>query len=104
MDRVEVDLWLWLSEEEARGFERPSPMRAVRSFSVPPGSSLGDLLRRMAAGHPALGARLLGPDREGWAPNLTFILNDRIVDPEKLDHRPLAHGDRLKVAPYYAGG
>jgi hypothetical protein len=104
MIRVEVDLWLWLKEDEAQGFDRPSPMRAVRSFRVPPGSSLGDLLRRMADRHPALGARLLGSDWQGWAQNLTFILNDRVVPLARIETQPLQDGDRLKVTPYYAGG
>ncbi len=66
-------------------------------------ATLLELLRRLAAAHPAFGAVMFGADGEP-TDEVSVVLNDRL--PELLDGLAtrLRDGDRVILVQAYAGG
>jgi molybdopterin converting factor small subunit len=67
---------------------------------VPDGSTIADLLRDLAAQHPAL-SRYAGADGRPSSKSFRLFRNGRIV----LDAgEPLADGDQIRIFPIISGG
>jgi len=74
--------------------------RRVEERWVPDGSTIADLLRDLAAHHPALSRYIKSGDRPSSKPFRLFR-NGRIV----LDAgEPLADGDEIRIFPIISGG
>jgi len=74
--------------------------RRVEERRVPDGSTIADLLRDLAAEHPALSRYASAGDRSSSNPFRLFR-NERIV----LDAgEPLADGDEIRIFPIISGG
>ncbi len=102
-----VSVMVWPSLTALFGPQTHSGPRTHRSraldVEVAEGATLLDLLRLLAAAHPAFGAVMFGADDEP-TDQVSVVVNDRL--PELLDGLAtrLSDGDRVILVQAYAGG
>lgn len=104
MISVQIELWLWLSDELKGDFEFLSPMRCLRREEVPEGTTIGQLLEGLANRYPSLALKVYIFPEKKWHPYLVVNYNERVTNPYVVYEQVLKDGDKITVLPIYVGG
>lgn len=104
MISVEVELWLWLSNELQGDFTYLSPMRCVRREEVPEGTTVGQLLASLAKRYPPLANKVYDLLENKLNPYININYNDRVISPYVVEDQLLKEGDKITILPMYVGG
>ena len=104
MIRVQIELWMDLSEELAGDFEAPSATRSLKSVDAEEGATVRDVFVALARRYQVLADRVLDPDQGVFNPNVVVLYNGRVIPRHGVEDRLLCEGDRITVLPVYAGG
>ncbi len=104
MIRVQIELWLWLSDELKGDFEFLSPMRCLRKEEVPEGTAIGQLLEDLAKRYPPLGHKVYSFSEKKGHPYWVVNVNERVSNPYVVYEQLLKDGDKITVLPMYVGG
>ncbi len=104
MNRVTVELWLWLGEELGRDFESPSEMRSIRQERVREGTTIGELLINLAGRYPPIAHSIFDTKAKRFLPHVVVNYNDRVISPHLVYDQVLKDGDKVTVLPIYMGG
>jgi hypothetical protein len=104
--RVQVELWLWLSDQLEPDFRKLSPMRSAKEVEVEEGVTALELFDRLAAKYPLLAEKLFDRNNKKFRPNLSAIVtkDDIVLSPFNLEKDPLPPGCKITVMPVYVGG
>ena len=97
MPRVQIEILPWLSQQLRPGTRGSIILEAE-------GTTLRDVLGRLAADEPNAAALALNPDDARWEGHVQVLLNDRLVIWRGEADTPLQAGDRLTLVPPYVGG
>jgi molybdopterin converting factor small subunit len=99
MGVIRLEVLPWLS----RAFDGQGVTRVVLEREVAKGTTIGDLLERLVADHPALGRILYDPGG-GLALHVSVILNDRLFELAGGLEAPVRPGDIICLLPAFSGG
>ncbi len=104
--RVQVELWLWLSDQLEPDFEKLSPMRCAKEMEAEEGTTVLDLLDRLATKYPLIAEKLFDRENKKLRPNLSAIVTkeEMVLSPFNLEKDPLPPGCKITVMPVYVGG
>lgn len=102
--KVQVELWLWLSNELQGDFEYLSPMRCWREEEVPEGTTIGQLLASLAKRYLPLAHKVYNLVKDELYPYLVINYNERVLSPYVVYEQPLKEGDKITILPMYVGG
>ena len=104
MNRVTIELWLWLGNELKGDFESPSEMRSVRKEEVEEGATIRELFDHLARRYPAIARKVVDREAEGIYPHIVVNYNDQVISPYVVYDQVLKDGDKITILPMYAGG
>lgn len=104
MISVEVELWLWLSNELGEDFTYLSPMRCSRREQVPEGTTIGQLLANLANRYSPLADKVYNLAEDKISPYIVINYNERAISPYEVYDQPLKEGDKITILPMYVGG
>jgi molybdopterin converting factor small subunit len=97
MNRITIEIWLWLGRELGDDFESPSEMRSIKEENVEEGISIRQLLDNLAGRYPPIARKRL-------LPHIVVNYNDRVISPHIVYDQVLKDGDKITVLPLYMGG
>ena len=104
MNRVTIELWLWLSDDLKGDFECPSEMRSVKIDRVEDGTTIREWLHDLARRYPPLARRVFDIEAGSLHPDVVMNYNDRVVTPQQVYDTILKDGDRVTLLPLAGGG
>lgn len=104
MNRVTIELWLWLGRELGDDFESPTPMRSLKHEGVAPGTTIRGVLERLAARYPAIGRVVFDMKTKNIHPHVVVNYNDQVISPHVVQDQILKDGDKITILPMYVGG
>lgn len=104
MNRITIELWLWLGEELKGDFELRSEMCSAREEVIEEGISIGDLLTRLADRYHPIAQKIFDKREKRVCPNLVVTYNDRVISPHSVLEQVLKDGDKITIIPMYTGG
>jgi molybdopterin converting factor small subunit len=104
MNRVTIELWLWLGNELGKDFESPSKMRSVREETVENGTTIWQLLQDLARRYPPIAEKIFDIKERRIYPHVVVNYNDRVINPHIVHDQVLRDGDKITIFPIYAGG
>jgi sulfur carrier protein ThiS len=104
MNRVTIELWLWLGEELGRDFESPSEMRSIREEGVKEGTTIRQLLENLAVRYPPIAKSIFDTKAKRFFPHVVVNYNDRVISPHNVYDQVLKDGDKILILPVYMGG
>ena len=104
MNRVTIELWLWLGKELGGDFESPSEMRSIREERVEEGTTIGQLLDNLAGRYPSIAQSIFDTKATRLLPHVVVNYNDRVISPHIVHDQVLNDGDKITVLPVYMGG
>jgi molybdopterin converting factor small subunit len=104
MNRVTIELWLWLGNELKGDFESPSEMRSIKVEEVEDGATLRRLLCDLAKRYPAIAANVFETKTGELRPFVVMNYNDRVISPYEVYDRILRDGDKITILPLAGGG
>ena len=104
MNRVTVELWLWLGNELGGDFESPSEMRSAREEKVEDGTTVRQLLDSMAKRYPPIAQKIFSIDEKKLFPHVVITYNDAVISPHIVHDKILKDGDKITILPMYMGG
>ena len=104
MNRVRIELWLWLQQELQTDFKSPSEMRSAREEVVEEGTSIGQLLNGLAIRYPALARLVYDPEEGTLRPDVVLTYNERVIGPRAVYGQVLRDRDTITIMPVYSGG
>ncbi|MGQ9695290.1 MAG: MoaD/ThiS family protein [Thermodesulfobacteriota bacterium] len=104
MISVQVELWLWLSNELREDFDYLSPMRCGRREEVSEGMTIGQLLANLAKRYSPLANKVYNLGEDKLYPYLVINYNERVISPYVVYDQPLKEGDKITILPMYVGG
>ncbi len=104
MNRVYVELWLWLGEELQGQFESLSPMRCAREEGVEEGMNIRQFLDSLARRFPPIARVVFDPEAQQLRPYLVLNYNGSVISPYTVYDQVLKDGDKITVFPMYVGG
>ena len=104
MNRVTVELWLWLGNELKGEFSSLSEMRSVREEVIEEGTSIGDLLHSLGNRCLPIRQHVFDTLRKKLDPNVFLIYNDQVLPADMVLQRVLKGGDKITIMPLYTGG
>ncbi len=104
MNRVTIELWLWLSDELKGDFECLSEMRSVKIDRVEDGTTIREWLSDLVRRFPPLARRVFDIETGSLNPDVVMNYNDRLVIPQQVYDTILKDGDRLTLLPLAGGG
>jgi len=104
MNRVTIELWLWLGGELKGDFESPSEMRSIREEVVEEGTSIGDLLHSLANRYHPIRQRVFDIEDRRLRTDVVVTHNDRVTHPQTVLEQILKDGDKITIMPLYTGG
>lgn len=104
MNRVTIELWLWLGEELGRDFESPSEMRSIKEEHVKEGITIGQLLDNLAGRYPPIAQSIFDTKAKRLLPHVVVNYNDRVISPHIVHDQVLKDGDMILILPVYMGG
>ena len=104
MNRVTIELWLWLGKELGRDFKSSSEMRSIREEWVEEGTTIRQLLDDLAERYPPLSRVVFDREAKRLCPHVVVNYNDRIINPHVVHDQILKDGDKITVLPLYMGG
>ncbi len=104
MNRVTVEIWLWLGEELGDDFASPSEMRSMREERVEEGTTIRQLLDNLADRYPPIAQSVFDAEAKRLLPHIVVNYNDRVISPHIVHDQVLKDGDKITILPVYAGG
>jgi sulfur carrier protein ThiS len=104
MNRVTVELWLWLGEDLKGHFESPSETRSVREEHVKEGTILRELLCDLASRYEPIEKQVFDIRKRMLRPGLTATYNQRVIPPDEFYKQVLRNGDKITIFQMYTGG
>ena len=104
LNRITVEIWLWLGEELSPGFESPTKMRSVGQEKVENGTSIGDLLEKLAREYPAIEQRIFDIKERRLRNTVFLTYNNRVINPHTVLDQVLQDDDKITIIPAYIGG
>lgn len=104
MNRVTIELWLWLGEELGDDFESPSKMRSIREERVEEGTTIRQLLENLAGRYPPISKSIFDRKAKRLLPHVVVNYNGRVISPHIVHDQVLKDGDTITVLPVYMGG
>jgi len=104
MNRVTIELWLWLGKELGGDFEMLSEMRSIREESVEEGTTIRRLLDNLAGRYPPIARSVFDIQAKRLLPHIIVNYNDRVISPHIVHDQVLNDGDKITVLPVYTGG
>jgi len=104
MNRVMIELWLWLGNELKGDFESPSEMRSIREEEVEEGTTIRQLLDDLASRYPSIAQKIFDPQEKKLYSNVVMNYNDQVISPHIVHDQVLKDGDKITIFPIYAGG
>ena len=100
MGKVKLVIRPWLAE--TLGARTPRPLALEEE--IPPGATVGQVLRGLAAEHPGFGDAVFDAERQNLSGRISIVLNERLLGERRdLDHL-LQDGDILMLLPTIEGG
>lgn len=104
--RIQVELWLWLSDQLEPDFRKLSSMRSAKEVEVEEGVTAIELFDRLAAQYPLIGEKVFDRDNKKFRPNLSAILTkeEMVLSPFNLERDSLPSGCKITIMPVYVGG
>ncbi len=104
MNRITIEIWLWLGRELGDDFESPSEMRSIREENVEEGITIGQLLDNLAGRYPPIAQCVFDTKAKRLLPHIVVNYNDRVISPHIVHDQVLKDGDKITVLPLYMGG
>ncbi len=104
MNRVIIEIWLWLGKELGGDFASPSEMRSMREESVEEGTTIRQLLDNLAGRYPPIAQYVFETKTKTLLPHIVVNYNDRVISPHIVHDQVLKNGDKVTILPIYAGG
>jgi molybdopterin converting factor small subunit len=104
MNRVTIELWLWLGDELKGEFESPSKMRSIRVEETEEGTTIRQLLQGLAKRYLPIAETVFDMKNDKLYPYVVLNYNDRVISPYELYDRVLKDGDKITVLPMFFGG
>lgn len=104
MNRVTIEIWLWLGKELGSDFESPSEMRSIREESVEEGTTIKQVLDNLAGRYPPIAKSIFDTKGKRFLPHIVVNYNDRVISPHIVHEQVLHDGDRITILPVYVGG
>ena len=104
MNRVSVEIWLWLGKELGEDFEPLSEMRSLKKESVAGGTKIQQLLESLARRYPPIAQNIFDPEAKEINPEVIVNYNDKVISPHIVQEQVLGDGDKITVLPVYMGG
>jgi molybdopterin converting factor small subunit len=104
MNRVTIEIWLWLSKELGGDFASPSEMRSIRDESVEEGTTIRQLLDNLAGRYPPIAECVFDTKAKRLLPHIVVNYNDRVISPHIVHDQVLHDGDKITILPVYMGG
>lgn len=104
MNRVTIELWLWLGEQLKGDFESPSAMRSLREEVVEEGTTIGDLLDKLANRFEPIGKQVFDIQQHRLLETLIATYNEQVISPDNFYQQILRDGDKITILPVYTGG
>jgi sulfur carrier protein ThiS len=104
MNRVKIELWMWLGKELGADFRSVSEMCSVLEKEVQDGTAVKDLFAELAEKYQSIGEKVFNKEKKLFNPNVIVMFNDQVISLKELHERILKEGDKLKVMPIYVGG
>jgi molybdopterin converting factor small subunit len=104
MNRVTIELWLWLGNELRGDFKSVSEMRSVKEENVEEGTTIRQLLDHLAKCHPPIAEKVFDLTEKTVYPYVIVNYNDRVISPYEVYDKVLKDGDKITILPMYVGG
>ncbi len=104
MNRVTIELWLGLCKELEGDFEPLSQIRSRREEEVEEGTTIRQLLDRLAKNNFFFAQKVFDPETKKLYSHLIVNYNDRVISPYEVYDKNLENGDKVTILPIYAGG
>lgn len=104
MNRVTIEIWLWLGRELGDDFASPSEMRSIREESVEEGTRIRQLLDSLAGRYPPIARCVFDTKAKRLLPHIVVNYNDRVISPHIVHDQLLKDGDKITILPVYVGG
>ena len=104
MDRVTIELWLWLGKELRGDFQSPSEMRSVKELRVEEGTTIQDLLDDLAKRYSPIARTVFDIRVKRIYRHVVLNYNDRVISPHIVHEKVLRDGDKITIFPVYVGG
>ena len=104
MNRITIEIWLWLGRELGDDFESPSEMRSIREEDVEEGITIRQLLDNLSGRYPPIARSVFDTRVKRLLPHIVVNYNDRVISPHIVYDQVLKDGDKITVLPLYMGG
>ncbi len=104
MNRIRIELWLWLSKELKGDFESPSEMRSVKEAKVEEGTTIREFLDDLAERYPIIACKVFDKEAKKLYPHIVLNYNDQVTNPHIVHDQVLRDGDKITILPMYTGG
>jgi len=104
MNRVTIELWLWLGNELGKDFESPSKMRSIKEEKVEEGTTIRQLLDNLASRYPPIAQKIFDIKEKKLFPHVVINYNERVISPYIVYDQILRDGDKITILPMYVGG
>ena len=104
MNRITIEIWLWLGRELGDDFESPSEMRSIREENVEEGITIRQLLDNLAGRYPPIARSVFDTRGKRLLPHIVVNYNDRVISPHIVYDQVLKDGDKITILPIYMGG
>ncbi len=104
MNRVTVEIWLWLGKELGGGFRSLSDMRSLKEESIEEGTTIHQLLDSLAKCYPPFAQNIFDLKKKEVYPQVLVNYNDQVINPYIVQKQVLKDGDKITILPVYMGG
>jgi len=104
MNRVTIELWLWLGKELKGEFQTPSEMRAIKEVHVEEGTTIRDLLDNLAKHYSPIARAVFDRQEKRVYRHVVVNYNDQVTNPHNVHEKVLKDGDKITIFPIYTGG
>jgi hypothetical protein len=104
LNRVTVELWLWLGKELKGSFRSLSETRSVGEELVEEGTSVEDFLYRLASRYEAIAKHVFDIRERELRPDIVANFNERVINPDEFYRQVLRDGDTITIFKLYTGG
>ena len=104
MNRIILELWLWLGHELKGDFDCPSEMRSIKIVEVEDGTTLRKLMSDLAGRYPLISKRVFDIEGQSLNPDIVMNYNDRVINFQEVYDRILRDGDKITILPLAGGG
>jgi molybdopterin converting factor small subunit len=104
MNRITIEIWLWLGRELGEDFEPLSEMRSKRKETVEEGTTIREVLERLAGRYPPVAQKVFDLREKKLYTDVVVNYNDRVISPFAVYDQVLKEGDKITILPMYMGG